>query len=128
MAERYIPPYEELRADAELLLRGFVNKVRCDTCNRRITWASDTEVTDGKPIYLICNCAKDPSWYDQDLTDLTYRNIVVAWEQVFGDMFPDATKQHSYIFDRFFDKIRGQQFLAKQYKEQEAKKKAKTKG
>lgn len=124
---KYEPPYEELMADADLMKRGFVNKVRCVECNRRITWASDTEEKDGKPIYLTCICGKEMDYYTMEITGITYGEVAETWKEVFGDMFPLDNKPQSYIFERFINKLRARQFLKQEYKKQEARKEVKKK-
>ena len=117
---RYIPKYDEAKADAELLLRGFVNQVRCETCGYRITWASDTEEKEGKCIYKTCICSSDPEWFNVETKGLTYGMVEEVWKDLFGDMFP--TRWNSYIFERFINGLQVKQYLLRMYEKQQEEK------
>lgn len=100
---RYIPTYDESVEDAKFLLEGNVNKVRCDTCGYRLAWRNEEE----KKKFQGCICGKDPSWYDDSLQYLTYRDIVEVYSLLFRNFFAE------YVFTRFFDEIKARQLRNK---------------
>lgn len=120
---RYETTYEEKIADAKLLLKGFLNAVRCETCNYRITCdPTDPKEYDPKTkkwLVKSCICSETPEWYYQNLEDLTFSDIDRVWGELFGDQYPTGRKLHSYVFDRF---IKG--LMVARYNNQQTKKAA----
>ena len=109
--KRYIPTKEELIQDAKLLQELPVSKVRCDTCGYRIVWHTNE---DQKKV-IGCQCSVDPNWYNMALDHLTYRDFVLAYKNVFQDLFSE------YVLQRLVDELMARQ-LNNKLREQSSKK------